>query len=614
MYTDYESSDNTAEAIEAVQAVQRKNGFFLFCTALSFLTAVSLVMMPGGVMGSDTFGAVICIAYAVYAGITVKKLTDRQTEENGMQEALIASVAEGNAAPATRAGNAKAAEAAAAVASARETAEAFNASGAAIALLDGNRSVLFSTESARSYMPAGNAGAFFNGAEKTVSERGNSLYSGVINGRPVTAETLGNGRITAVIFLPGGVGDAVSGLAETVFDIAQTGDYAARAVTSSGASGKTAEAVNALLAATENRFAALAALAAGETAETETLSGIAADVAANIKRLAEERSSARAGASEIAGVIEDTRKTLTEDGDRFSARAADEALALHETAEAVSNMTETVARNCENAQKANQCTFKASQVADSGGNTVNDAVRAMEAIEQSSRKIGDIIGVIDEIAFQTNLLALNAAVEAARAGDAGRGFAVVAEEVRTLAGRSAVASKEIKALINAGSEQVERGAGFVKDTGKIFSDIISSIQEVANLTDDIAKESLNQKNGIEEINASVNGVTEMTRRNSEMFARGAASATALSECAQRLRVIAGASQAGGAAAHISVTAEPPKASRPSFAPPAERNAPAPKKQTEAPYVPPASSAPAQKAAAGAAGTASFVDATDWQEF
>jgi methyl-accepting chemotaxis protein len=194
----------------------------------------------------------------------------------------------------------------------------------------------------------------------------------------------------------------------------------------------------------------------------------------------------------------------------------------------------TVKRNAENAQQANQSAGATRDVADRGGAVVAKAVDAMAKIEESSRKISDIIGVIDEIARQTNLLALNAAVEAARAGDAGRGFAVVASEVRSLAQRSSQAAKDIKDLITNSNAQVKDGVDLVNRAGTALTEIVESIKTVANFVADIATASAEQSTGIDEINKALTQMDDVTQQNSALVEENAATAKTLEHQAKAM--------------------------------------------------------------------------------
>jgi len=211
----------------------------------------------------------------------------------------------------------------------------------------------------------------------------------------------------------------------------------------------------------------------------------------------------------------------------LSQRTEEQAAGLEETSASMEEISATVRQNAENATKANQLTLNARDVADRGGQVVASAVEAMSRIEESSRKISDIIGVIDEISRQTNLLALNAAVEAARAGDAGRGFAVVASEVRNLAQRSSQAAKDIKDLITNSSSQVNEGVGLVRQTGGSLGDIVKSINEVAGIVAEIASASTEQATGVGQINQALSNMDELTQKNSALVEESSAAAKML---------------------------------------------------------------------------------------
>ena len=203
-------------------------------------------------------------------------------------------------------------------------------------------------------------------------------------------------------------------------------------------------------------------------------------------------------------------------------------------------LSATVRKNAENAQQADQLTIGTREVASRSGAVVANAVDAMSRIEESSHKIGDIIGVIDEIARQTNLLALNAAVEAARAGEAGRGFSVVASEVRSLAQRSAQAAKDIKDLITNSSGQVKEGVDLVKSAGASLNEIVESIKNVAGIVSQIAAASAEQATGIDQINRALVQLDETTQQNSALVEENAATAKTLeqqsSEMSERVSV------------------------------------------------------------------------------
>ncbi len=219
----------------------------------------------------------------------------------------------------------------------------------------------------------------------------------------------------------------------------------------------------------------------------------------------------------------------------LSERTEQQASSLEETAASMEQLAATVRSNADNAQQVNGFATEARTAAARGGEVATNAVEAMRRIEQSSQKISDIIGVIDEIAFQTNLLALNAAVEAARAGDAGRGFAVVAQEVRQLAQRSAQASKEIKALILDSGGQVREGVGLVRSAGSALTDIVSGIGRVADLVSEIARATSEQASGLDEVNIAIAQMDEMTQKNAALVEESTAAARSLEDQADQLR-------------------------------------------------------------------------------
>jgi methyl-accepting chemotaxis protein len=213
----------------------------------------------------------------------------------------------------------------------------------------------------------------------------------------------------------------------------------------------------------------------------------------------------------------------------LSSRTEQQAGALEETASSLEELTVTVKQNADNAHQANQLALSASDVAVKGGAVVSQVVDTMNSINDASRKIVDIISVIDGIAFQTNILALNAAVEAARAGEQGRGFAVVASEVRSLAQRSAGAAKEIKTLINDSVETVETGAKLVKDAGSTMEELVSSVRRVTDIMSEITSANREQAAGIEQINQAVSQMDQVTQQNAALVEEAAAAAHAMQE-------------------------------------------------------------------------------------
>jgi len=218
----------------------------------------------------------------------------------------------------------------------------------------------------------------------------------------------------------------------------------------------------------------------------------------------------------------------------LSARTEQQAASLEETASSMEELTSTVKQNAENAKQANQLAIGASDIAVKGGKVVSEVVTTMSAINDSSKKIVEIISVIDGIAFQTNILALNAAVEAARAGEQGRGFAVVAAEVRSLAQRSAAAAKEIKSLIGDSVEKVGNGSKLVEQAGKTMDEIVTSVKRVTDIMAEITAASQEQSQGIEQVNQTITQMDEVTQQNAALVEEATASARSLEEQAEGL--------------------------------------------------------------------------------
>jgi methyl-accepting chemotaxis protein len=246
------------------------------------------------------------------------------------------------------------------------------------------------------------------------------------------------------------------------------------------------------------------------------------------------RSMARAAAEVRTGSEEISRGNLD-----LSQRTEEQASSLEETASSMEEMTSTVKNNADNAAQANELVSAAREQAERGGAVVGAAVAAMGEINASSKRIADIIGVIDEIAFQTNLLALNAAVEAARAGEQGRGFAVVASEVRNLASRSAQAAKEIKSLINDSVGKVTEGARLVDDSGRVLGEIVVRVKKVTDVMAEIARSSREQASGIEQVNKAITMMDSVTQQNAALVEEASAAAQALSEQAENLTQLIG---------------------------------------------------------------------------
>ena len=274
----------------------------------------------------------------------------------------------------------------------------------------------------------------------------------------------------------------------------------------------------------------------------------------------------------------------------LSQRTEEQASSLEQTAASLEELTSTVRQNADNAQQADKLASSASEVAVKGGQVVGEVVRTMEGINEASRKIAEIIGVIDEIAFQTNILALNAAVEAARAGEQGRGFAVVAAEVRNLAQRSANAAKEIKSLISESAGKVESGSRLVGAAGQTMDEIVHSVKRVTDIMGEISAASKDQSTRIEEVNSAVMQMDKITQQNAALVEQAAAAAKSMEDQTDGLAGMV-------AAFKLNEAAEAPSLRKPVPSAAARPASPAPAKRKPAPL----------KATAGAA-------AEDWKDF
>ncbi len=256
----------------------------------------------------------------------------------------------------------------------------------------------------------------------------------------------------------------------------------------------------------------------------------------------------RAGADAIAAASRQISAGNTD----LSARTEEQAASLQETAASMEQLTATVKQNSDSAHQANQLAITASEVAAQGGTVVKQLVDMMDTIHQSSQQINEIIGVIDGIAFQTNILALNAAVEAARAGEQGRGFAVVASEVRSLAQRSATAAREIKDLIGHSVEQAGSGARLAGNAGDTMRNIVTSVQRVADIVNEISLASAEQTSGIEQVNLAIGQMDSVTQQNASLVEEAAAASAALQEQAADLAQIVSMFRVAG-----SLSGQPP---------------------------------------------------------
>ncbi len=277
-----------------------------------------------------------------------------------------------------------------------------------------------------------------------------------------------------------------------------------------------------------------------------------------MREVATNATAVRAGSGEISQASDD-----------LSRRTEQQAASLEETAAALDQITATVRKTAEGAAQSRESVGAAKADAERSGVVVRDAISAMSEIENSSGQISQIIGVIDEIAFQTNLLALNAGVEAARAGEAGKGFAVVASEVRALAQRSAEAAKEIKSLISASSQQVERGVGLVGETGKVLERILTQVTSINSAVSEIAASAQEQATGLQQVNTAINQMDQVTQQNAAMVEQATAASHALSAESEALARLISRFELGAG-----VAAAAPAPARATAAPAPVRHAPA----------------------------------------
>ena len=290
------------------------------------------------------------------------------------------------------------------------------------------------------------------------------------------------------------------------------------------------------LGAEPGEAAALAQrVAAGDlSAAIELKSGDSASMMAQLKAMQDSLAKVVGEVRQNADGVATASAQIAQGNNDLSSRTEEQASALEETAASMEQLSSTVRQNADNARQANQLALGASTVAVKGGEVVGQVVETMKGINDSSKKIADIISVIDGIAFQTNILALNAAVEAARAGEQGRGFAVVASEVRSLAGRSADAAKEIKGLITTSVERVEQGSALVDQAGATMTEVVASIKRVTDIMGEISAASSEQSAGVAQVGEAVTQMDQATQQNAALVEQSAAAAESLKQQAQHL--------------------------------------------------------------------------------
>jgi methyl-accepting chemotaxis protein len=345
----------------------------------------------------------------------------------------------------------------------------------------------------------------------------------------------------------------VEGEIATLVDAASAGDFTKR-ISESGKEGfflQLATGMNKLMDTSsvglEEVARVFSALAKGDLTETivNEYSGTFGRLKDDANTTVEQLTSIIGQIKEATEQIDTAAKEIAAGNSDLSQRTEEQASSLEETASSMEELTSTVKQNAENAKQANQLAIGASAVAVKGGAVVGQVVATMSSINESSKKIADIISVIDGIAFQTNILALNAAVEAARAGEQGRGFAVVATEVRNLAQRSAAAAKEIKGLIGDSVDKVGAGTKLVDEAGKTMQEIVTAVKRVTDIMAEITAASHEQSQGIEQVNQAITQMDEVTQQNAALVEQAAAAAESLEEQAQQLMQAVSAFNIGG---------------------------------------------------------------------
>ncbi len=368
---------------------------------------------------------------------------------------------------------------------------------------------------------------------------------------------------------------AVEREVEDIVDAAKAGDLTQRIQMAgkSGFFGALGQGVNDLVDVCENiindMLRVLGAMSRGDLTES-----IQAEYQGSFGRLKANTNATLVKLTAVIGAIKTGAEMvqtgtyeISQGNANLSERTEAQASTLQQTASSMEEMTATVKQNADNAHQASELAESTRAKAEAGGQVVGKAITAMKTINESSEKISNIIGVIDEIAFQTNLLALNAAVEAARAGEQGRGFAVVASEVRSLAGRSATAAKEIKTLISDSVSNVNEGTKLVNESGQTLEEIVKGVQEVSEIVAAIAAASQQQAAGIQEVNNAIAGMDEATQQNAAMVEEASAAAQSIGEQATNLSQEAGffnlvTSAGGGSGGSGTTISSPPPLKRP----------------------------------------------------
>jgi methyl-accepting chemotaxis protein len=342
--------------------------------------------------------------------------------------------------------------------------------------------------------------------------------------------------------------------------------------------------------------------------ETAGKAGLLVKIGSGINDLTENMASVVSQVKGAASEVSRGADEISQGNSNLSQRTEEQASSLEETASSMEQMTSTVKQNADNAGQASQLAVAARDQAEKGGAVVAKAVRAMTEINDASKKIADIIGVIDEIAFQTNLLALNAAVEAARAGEQGRGFAVVASEVRNLAGRSATAAKEIKTLIQDSVKKVDEGSTLVTQSGATLEQIVSAVKKVTDIVAEIAAASNEQSAGIDQVNKAVMQLDELTQQNAALVEEASAASQAMAEQARGLNDSMQRYKVAGQPSHLSQSPAVSVGSRAAAAAPVRE-----RRKSGRPWTAAASSAKVTKDPVPAASPTGTDDAV-WKEF